>query len=282
MSMDDREWYQEDSERGGVGFGGAGVRWSFGPKTPPFTKWLCVALIAVYIAQLFVYLFTQKGYAEFYLEFSPERAVGSFEIWRFITYAFLHAAPFHLLINLLIFWMFSREVEMRLGGLQFMVFFIFCALGGAFLTCYVPSWFASRTVGASGAILGILAAWLVFWPNRTVLLMFLFPIKVKWLVLIVAALDMAGAIRPGFGDATAHLAHLGGFGFGFLFLLLVPALDRLGYKLEARRGMKEAAAELEIREKVDMLLDKINREGINSLTESERKFLTDSSKRFHK
>ena len=121
MGMDDREWYQEDSERGGVGFGGSGVRWSFGPKTPPITKWLCISFVAAYAAQLFVYLFTQKGYMDFYLEFSPERAVGNLEVWRFVTYAFLHADPFHLLINLLIFWMFAREVELYLGGLQFIV-----------------------------------------------------------------------------------------------------------------------------------------------------------------
>jgi membrane associated rhomboid family serine protease len=284
MGMDDRSWYVPDEERRGYGSGG--VRFSFGPKTPPMTKALLIIIVAVFALQLVMYLFTSPHeYIETLFSFKPRGAVEGFELWRFVTYMFLHSKQniFHILLNLFLFWMFAREVELHIGKWQLFAFFIFCGIGGAAAICYFPTWYMenARTAGASAAVLGVLAAWGMLWPNRTILLFFVFPIRAKWIVIFAAIIDIASAIGNPHGG-IAYLAHLGGLFCGVLFVFLCP---RVASRLSRRETAVQIATferEQDVRQRVDALLEKINREGITSLTKKERKFLTDASKRYRK
>jgi len=282
MGMDDRNWYVDDSDRHGVGFSQPQFRLSFGPKTPPVTKYLIIANIAIFLAQMLDYMFTGRHHIIEYFAFSPQRAVGDFEVWRFFTYSFLHGSPFHILINMFILWMFAREVEYYLGSWQFLVFYILCGLGGSLFTCYIPDWYIKEMVGASASVLGTLVTWWFLWPNRVVLLMFVFPVKIKWIVPIIALLDILGATGGAGSSNTAHLAHIGGMVSSAAFFLILPKIESLFIHRKAVTAFREAESEFEIRRRVDDLLEKINYGGIGSLTDKEKEFLKDASRRFGK
>ena len=126
--------------------------------------------------------------------------------WGLFTYMFVHRGLFHLLINLLFIFFFGPPLETRWGSDTFIRFYLVCGLGGAllsFLFSDVP------IVGASGACYGMMLAFAIFWPNASVYIWGLVPVKAKWLVIFLMAISLASAIGPT-RDGVAHLAHLGG------------------------------------------------------------------------
>lgn len=280
MGMEDRSWYVPDDERRGYA-GGGGVRLSFGPKTPPATKILIIVMIGCYILQLVMEQVSPRTLIILF-SFVPADAVAGFQVWRFITYMFLHGDPFHLLINMFIFWMFAREVEIYFGWRQFLVLFFASGIAGGAVTSLFPAWYWIQSIGASAGVLGLLAVWGLLWPNRTILFMFIFPMKAKWLVIIMAAIDMLSALRLGEHSEVANLGHLGGMAYAATFMFLVPRLDSLLTRRAARASFREVEEDFDVRKRVDDLLDKINREGIASLSAREKKFLKDASKRYKK
>ncbi len=142
------------------------------------------------------------------------------KIWQLATYMFLHGGPFHLIINMLILWMFGSELEHLWGTRRFVKYYFFTGVGAGIVTVLTS---ASPTLGASGAIFGILLAYGLTFPDRPVLLYFLFPIKAKYFVIILGLIDLFAALS-GSNDNVAHTAHLGGLLFGWVYLKGVPGL----------------------------------------------------------
>lgn len=152
-----------------------------------------------------------------------------FWIWQMISYSFLHGSFGHLFINMLILWMFGVQIENRWGSQRFGAFYFICVLGAALThLLLVPSAQALRTsagvvtasvptVGASGGVYGVLLAFGMMFPNRPIYLWFMFPMKAKWLVLGVGALELYSAVS-GTSAGTANFAHLGGMVVGLLFI----------------------------------------------------------------
>jgi membrane associated rhomboid family serine protease len=154
----------------------------------------------------------------------PHNVFAKGYVWQLITYMFFHGNLTHLLFNLLAFWMFGSELVMKWEGKQFMKFFLVCGLGaGIFhlattylffydsVTRFIP------TVGASGAIYGILMAYALLFGNRMILFFFVFPMKARTAVLIIGAIEIYYSITAT-SDGIAHLAHLGGMAVGYLYL----------------------------------------------------------------
>jgi len=146
-------------------------------------------------------------------------AVQSLYVWQLFTYMFIHAGILHLLFNMLTLWMFGMSLETDWGTRRFLKYYFYCGLAAGVCVLvanllvhepFVP------TVGASGAIFGVLAAFGVCYPNQTVLMNFLFPIKAKYLVLIYAGIELLLTLGPNTGVST--VAHLGGMAFGYLYL----------------------------------------------------------------
>jgi membrane associated rhomboid family serine protease len=139
------------------------------------------------------------------------------EIWRLFTYQFLHGGSFHLLLNMFALWMFGSELAPRWGAQFFLRYYFVCAVGGGLLFTLVrlDTWIPS--VGASGAIYGILMAYAMWFPNRQVYLYFVLPIRVRYLILFLILLETTQAIRST-GTGIAHAAHLGGMAFGYAYL----------------------------------------------------------------
>lgn len=210
-------------------------------------------------------------------------------VWQPFTYMFLHDTGnlFHILINLLVLWFFGREVEYFIGPKYFTRLYLFGGLMGAAL--YLAFNWASPVpvLGASAAVLACVVAFATLFPDRevTLLVFFIIPVtlKAKYMALIAVAFDVVPLLARSDGH-VAHLAHLGGALFGYLYIKQLgygatprwlQALQNLGAKLKPRRRQKPQAMSAEefISEEVDPILDKIAREGMHSLTRRERKIL---------
>jgi membrane associated rhomboid family serine protease len=147
-------------------------------------------------------------------------------VWQPVTYMFLHGGVFHLLFNMLALWMFGVELE-RLWGTRFFTTFYFVAGIGAALTtilvsllpfAFAESLYVTVTVGASGAIYGLLLAYGMTWPNRPIYVYAVFPIPAKIFVLIFGAFSFLSSIS-GSQSGVAHVTHLGGIVAGYLYLV---------------------------------------------------------------
>ena len=140
---------------------------------------------------------------------------GRFRIWQLFTYMFMHANIEHIFFNMFALWMFGYVLENFWGSRRFLFYYLVCGIGAGLCNLLVPGW--GITVGASGAVYGILLAFGMTFPNERIYLYFLMPIKAKWFVIGYAAIElMEGLFRA---DGVAHFAHLGGMLFGLLLIL---------------------------------------------------------------
>jgi membrane associated rhomboid family serine protease len=171
-----------------------------------------------------------------YFALRPVSLYTMYAVWQLVTYMFIHGDFFHILFNMLALWMFGRDLEEAWGRDRFLRFYFFCGVGAGVcvvLANYLLPWGnpLSVTLGASGAIYGILLASAIMWPTRIVYFNFLFPIQMKYLVLIYGVIAFVSARESG----VSHFAHLGGLLFGWIFLK-TPAL--VGTRRRAPTGMK--------------------------------------------
>lgn len=149
-----------------------------------------------------------------------------FKPWQIITHMFMHGSFMHILFNMFGVWMFGSRLEQMWGAKRYINFYLITGLGAALLHTLVQSYEISQgligasvpTVGASGALFGILVAFAMYWPNTELYIMFLpIPIKAKWAVIGYAAFELFAGLS-GFQTGIAHFAHLGGALFGFLLV----------------------------------------------------------------
>ena len=201
-----------------------------------------------------------------------------FPFWQPLTYGWFHSVDDagHLIWNLLILYFFGTLLEGILGPRRFGGFFL-VALGiaGVFtIVAKAALGVAAPTVGGSGALLAIVVAAAVLRPNTPVLLIFV-PVALKWLALGVVALDFIGAMQQvnGYGGVKDHFAHLAGAAFGFVAARRGWLWVDLAAKVEERLEDRRSASRAEDEQKLDLLLDRIRRDGLASLTERERAFL---------
>jgi membrane associated rhomboid family serine protease len=194
-------------------------------------------------------------------------------VWQPVTYIFLHGGIFHIFVNMLMLWFFGREVEFFIGQKYFTRLYFIAGLAGAVLHVAFNWTSSAPVVGASAAVLGCVVAFATMFPDReiTLLVFFVLPVrlKAKTMALIAVAFDVV-ALLSGMDAKVAHLAHLGGAAVGYLYV------KHLGYGKPIRwprfERKKKPIVDF-ISEEVDPILDKISREGMQSLTERERRIL---------
>lgn len=140
---------------------------------------------------------------------------GRFRVWQLFTYMFMHGGWDHLFFNMFALWMFGNTMENYWGTRRFVFYYLVCGVGAGLVNLLVPGW--GLTVGASGAIYGLLLAFGMTFPNEYIYLYFLMPIKAKWFVIGYAAIE----VLEGFFSTgnVAHFAHLGGMLFGLIIIL---------------------------------------------------------------
>lgn len=147
-----------------------------------------------------------------------------FGVWQVVTYGFLHGSLFHLFVNLFALWMFGVPIENALGSRMFAIYYAICLVGAGVIQMIVQTLAVAQglppypTVGASGAVFGILLAFGMMFPNQTVMLLIPpIPMKAKYFVIVFGAFSLWAGVT-GTAAGVAHFAHLGGMVVGFVVL----------------------------------------------------------------
>ncbi len=196
------------------------VSFSFGPgPVTPVIKLLIWSNVAFFV------LAWVLPAIRLYLGLMPEAVFGRFFLWQPVTYLFLHAGFFHIVFNMLALWMFGVELERLWGARFFLKYYLVTGVGAGLTTlafALVPGELGasvrySVTVGASGAIYGLLLAYALYFPNRPIYLYLLFPIPAKYFVMIMGGIALLSSMAANQGG-VANLAHLGGLVCGYLYL----------------------------------------------------------------
>ena len=303
---------------------------------PTVTKNLLLINVVVFLASL---VFKQQfdverwGSLHFFM-------ASDFHVWQFITYQFLHADFTHIFFNMFALWMFGCVIERVWGPQKFLVYYLICGIGAGLcqevaqyveystqhlaqystvdtghgiitMAEYLNHW---GTVGASGAVYGILLAFGMTFPNERIFIFPLpVPIKAKWFVCIYAAIELFMAYSSS-GDGVAHVAHLGGMLFGLLLILYwrrhpgkrynvgngKQYFENMKHSFEARHrqqtpkqhtdprqagfgptredDMEYNARKKALQDEIDAILDKIRKSGYDSLTKEEKQRLFEASR----
>jgi len=215
---------------------------------PVGVKWLLITNISLFVLYYVVIRVIPDLTPAFVtLSLAPIAVLQHFAVWQLGTYMFLHD-PIgfgHILFNMLTLWMFGSDLERDWGTKRFLTYYFICGAGAGVCDVVFNAAFGSldtRTIGASGAIYGLLLAFGLLYPDRMVLFSFLFPIKAKYFVLILGAIAFLSSL--GSNSGVSHIAHLGGMVFGLLYIRrpmlrkLIPAFSSAGI----RRGRCSARA----------------------------------------
>jgi membrane associated rhomboid family serine protease len=186
---------------------------------PPGVKWLLIINTGVF---LLWYLGGASLQSQMrLLALTPDFVVYRFPwfVWQLFTYMFLHGGIGHLLFNMLTLWMFGITLEQTWGTRYFLKYYFLCGVGAGICDTLVNVILGNHTstIGASGAIYGLLLAFGVLFPDVKVLMNFLFPIKAKYLVMIYGAVALISALGSG-NSGVSNIAHLGGMLFGWIYL----------------------------------------------------------------
>lgn len=289
---------------------------------PPITKNIIIInvlfFIAMYVTPRYGIDLTELFGLHFFM-------ASNFKIYQLVTYMFMHGNFTHILFNMFAVWMFGRIVENAWGSRRFLIYYLVCGLGAglfqelAQLINFYTSGLANydsvnigtsiismdsylnlmTTVGASGAVYGILLAFGLSYPEER---MFVFPIpipiKAKYFVIGYAVIELISGLSSS-NDGIAHFAHLGGMLIGFLLILFWTRgnnfitggyIDKLRKffherkkpKMKVHYGEKNAdyqynARHNENQEEIDRILDKVRKSGYQSLSVEEKKKLFEAS-----
>jgi len=215
-------------------------------------------------------------------------------VWTLLTAEFAHAGLLHLVVNVWLLWMFGRELETIYGAREIAAIYALGAIvasAGHVLATSLQHTPQVATVGASGAVMGLLVLYAAHFPHRRIYLWGLVPVAMWALAVGYVVLDLAGALQPSSAGPIAHAAHLGGAALGFLWWRLdlrifrgrAPRAKRAGRGRSRAprpwRPREPASAHPPVdRRRLDELLEKVGKQGISSLSESERSDLLRASR----
>jgi len=206
-------------------------------------------------------------------------------LWQLVTYMFLHAGLWHLVLNMLMLWMFGSVIERSWGMARFLFYYFLTGIGAGLCSVLFAYNAEYPVVGASGSIFGLLVAFAIMFPESVILLFFIFPMKMKHAAVVLAGINMLGALsNPGAG--IAYIAHLGGGLFGYVYLKNEKlsffftrfSLLKLHKKWQTRKNAEIINRKQQVNKSIDEILDKISAQGLNSLSKEERRILEQRSR----
>lgn len=288
MGFEDRDYYRDPE-------------WQPDQGGQSAVRWLIVLCAIVFLGQMLEPRVTT------WLELTTGDTLSKGQIWRLLTYAFCHNTRdvLHLLFNMLCLWFFGRSVQERLGNREFVAFYLLAAIVAGLSYLGLHAGFLrdhSTVTGASGATMAVMALFAMWYPRQQVLLFAVLPIEIRWLVIAYVVIDTlpvwAALQGKQVSDGIAHVAHLGGLLFGFAYAIFEWRLsDWLSFRRvpawwrerERRKSIKlyspdsdatEAPAEMDLDAKVDDILRKIHEHGETSLSDRERRVLSEASRRY--
>lgn len=309
MGLGDRDYYRPS------GFGG----FSF---FPPIIKNLLIINAAVFFFQMLIERISFGGMPGWYFlnrYFALNPIFGfdqfgqsyNFQIWQIFTYQFMHADFSHIFFNMLMLWMFGMEIENLWGSKKFLIFYLTAGVVGAIFQLILAPIFGAGlapTIGASGAVYGVMVAFAMFFPDRYIFIYFLLPVKAKYLIAFTVIIEFMAVGESSF---VAHLVHIGGALSGFLFVMFDRRMN-FNFDRFFRRKSSDSFSEFNqnstgfrkpftsyrpkvqdaeffdinnpnedeiTQEVIDQILDKISKSGYQNLTEKEKRILFEASKR---
>jgi len=297
-----------------VGFGGGFL--SF----PPVIKNLLIINGVVFFLQLILdNTIEGRIFLNKWLALNPININGyidwpfNFQVWQLITYQFMHGGFSHILFNMFALWMFGSSIENVFGSKKFLIFYLLAGTSAGLLHLFVSPLLGGGTavtIGASGSVYGVLIAYALFFPDNLIFLYFLIPVKAKYLIGFLIVIEFLAIDSASSG--VAHLAHLGGALFGFLFIMfdknsfveLKNVFKRSYFYRSNNKSQKnifdnfagtfkrnsnvDEANYYDINHKndeevsqaeIDAILDKISKSGYQNLSEQEKKILFQASKK---
>ncbi|MHC4461492.1 MAG: rhomboid family intramembrane serine protease [Planctomycetota bacterium] len=250
------------------------------PKITPVVKWLLIINVAVFFVQM---LGADRLLVNLFAVYP--RTIGmTLQIWRLVTYQFLHGPIYHILFNMIILYFLGSTLERHWGSKKFLVFYLGCGMVGGLVYPLLlglkiisphPLQGVLPLVGASGAILGVLAACAILFP-QIVVFFFFFPLPIRVVALILTLLAIFGIIRG--ENAGGQAAHLGGMAVGAIYVLSQSWRDKLKLKIRAGRWEKKMADRRNVQVELDRILQKVHQTGVHSLTSKEKKILKQATK----
>lgn len=199
------------------------------PVTPIVKRLMIITVSVWFVLQILLGVFFKLEVWQ-PLALFPNKVVENFYVWQLFTYIFLHAiSPFHLAFNMLMLWFFGSELERLWGHKFFLSYYLISGVGAALIYCTCVVIYSLVTgiktpmmvpvIGSSGALFGLLTAYGIIFAEREMYFMGLFPMKAKYFVMLIGAIDFASLLGTGFsGSEVAYLAHLGGIVAGFTTL----------------------------------------------------------------
>lgn len=249
-----------------------------------YVKILLIANISIYLIDSLI-----DGSLDPLLGLQPHAAIYDLKIWQFFTYMFVHSikSPMHIIFNMYALWMFGGPVEEAMGSRKFIVFYIVSGLGAAAFACLFSM--NEMTIGASGAIFGLIVAFAMFYPDSVIYLFFVFPMKARNFAILFAGLEFLVTLTVS-NDSIAHFAHIGGLVTGYFYLKYYYKKEDAPAKVESFAKVRVVQShevpapgaaqnqDLYSQERVDAILDKIREGGIESLSREEHEALQSASK----
>ena len=283
----------------------------------PAVQWLIAVNVGVFFLQV-----TLFGGSSVFAALGLDPSRFPAEWWTIVTYMFVHGGLWHIAFNMLSLWMFGPRIENIWGARSFTYFFLWCGIGGAIAHLLFRG--DAGLVGASAAVMGVLLAYALRWPDEEVYVFGVLPMKTRWLVVWLALINLAMGISSSKGGSgIGWFAHLGGLAFGWIYLRVSafggldnfrrwvsPVPDepedfrgtvprRVPRNRDRAEGIDEVVAksnavaaktaravvvprpgnEAHSAERLDMVLDKISKHGIESLTKEEQAVLEQVSRK---
>lgn len=269
MGLHDRDYTQADSRR--QYFGSSQMRFNL-PRITPVVKWLLIINTAVFLLGALV---PQVGsFLLRWFSVDPRSWLTAIQPWRLVSYQFLHGDLLHIALNMIGLFFFGPTLEKHWGSRRFMLFYLGCGVvaGLSFLLLMAIGVVgAAPLLGASGAILGVLAACAILFPQFIVFL-FIIPVPIRVLAVVMTLVYVMNIIVGG-PNAGGDAAHLGGMAAGAAYILLLPKLERFKLRMHAQSWEKRMEEGRKLRFEVDRILAKVHRFGLHSLTTREKRIL---------
>jgi len=248
------------------------------PRLTPVVKWLLIINIGIFLAGITIKPLGIFIYDSFQLDPVWPR---SLQLWRLISYQFLHDPNivWHIFLNMIGLFFLGPTLERHWGSRRFLPFYLGCGVAGAlfyFFLVAVKFLPPVPMLGASGAILGMLAACAILFPHFIVILL-LFPIPIRVAAIGLTAVYLVAVLTKG-TNAGGDAAHLAGMAAGAAYVFSQSWRNKFRSKIQSSRWQKHVSEQRDLRAEVDRILQKVHDSGIQSLTSKEKKILKEATK----
>ena len=271
MGLYDRDYSQERYQR--AYHYGPPMRMGL-PKVTAVVKRLLIINIVVFLTAIIIRPLGVLIYDWFQLD--PTTLARALQLWRLVTYQFLHGGIWHIFFNMIGLYFLGPTLERHWGSRKFLVFYLSCgAAGGVFYLLLVAVGFlpAMAMVGASGAILGMLAACAILFPHiRLFIFPLFFPVSIRTAAIIFSAMYLFFVLTRS-ANAGGHAAHLAGMAAGAIYVFSQSWQTKVKMKIQTSVHRKKTAEQRNLQMELDRILAKVHEHGIHSLTAKEKSIL---------